>query len=142
MRRAASCSSGAWAMICIDAAIHCGSVAWTLTAGIPPWRYMPTAWLITPVASWAPVRAPAEVPTIRSASPRSVPCSWSALMSPAIHAAPAWPPPDSTRALLGIVMMLSPSFHVILAAPAWPGWHRGQHRIGPSCGGYRLYSGR
>jgi hypothetical protein len=62
--------------------------------------YIATAWSSPPAASAAPVRAPAEVPTIRSASPRSTPSSRRAWMIPSIHAPPAVPPPDRTSALV------------------------------------------
>nr|BFE88332.1 hypothetical protein GCM10020093_109330 [Planobispora longispora] len=53
-----------------------------------------------PVATRVPTTDPAEVPTIRSATPRSRPARRRPVRTPASHAIPATPPPPSTSALV------------------------------------------
>src|SRR5262249_45206158 len=70
-----------------------------------------------PIANWAPTKAPAEVPRVKSARARSTPPAASPASSPASQAIPSGPPPPNPSARVAIDVLL---FEVRSNYKNWP----------------------
>ena len=94
-----------------------------------------------PLRSRVPTTDPADVPTTRSAAPRSTPSSASAVSSPISQAMPARPPPPRTSARVGASGIGGVSWEEGLVRsgrgpypPAWPGGMTRHDRAGRRAG--------